>query len=459
MSHWQLLELDPDADERSIKRAYARLLKRHRPDEDPDAFQRLREAYEASLEEARWRAQLDEDEDEAYIEPPLTSSEPTLEYAPQASSAAPVDIAPAVRPPEPSLEQMQEWLAEGKERQVVDALRDWLASDWLLPFERREQFEQNVLDLLDGAPHWSPAFFEGVCEAMGWDEAQGNLPCEYWRWDRFIRRCELQAMEDAVRNDLVRNDDDKALGQPAALLLKPLSDRRRRAMADGFSGHDWQRFTQIAETIEYQHPAMPERLGLIPLDNWRDWLPAVSFRPLLVFLWLALSLVILPSVISYSKSKGDLAAVLVIPLFVPGVIFLGLKAYRLWSMLAVPLAALDVSLSRWLLPQRLYRQGAGLLMLRHVLPALAPAALAYAWAGNSPWLRWVGPAVVFLGTLYFTNAVIRGGKIAIWDRAARAIKARFERLPWHLLRRQGILIVLAVIAMGLWVYMRNRPGL
>jgi len=454
MSHWQLLELTPDADERSIKRAYARLLKSHRPDEDPDAFQRLREAYEASLDEARWRAQLDDEDTGPLIEPALAASEPALEHA-----APQVDNPLATRPPEPSLQQMQAWLAEGKERQVMDALRHWLASDWLLPFERRDQFEQSVLDLLESTEHWSAAFFDGVCQAMGWDEAKGNLPCEYWRWDRFIRHCELHAMEEGVRNDLARNDDDKALGQPAALLLKPLSDSRRRALADGFTGHDWQRFTQLAETIEYQHPEMPERLGVTPLDNWRDWLPAATYRPVFVFLWLALSLVILPSLISYSKAKGDLAAMLVIPLFVPGVLFLGLRAYRLWSMLAVPMASIDVALSRWLLPHRVYRQGAGLLLLRHILPSLAPAVLAYAWAGDVLWLRWVGSAVVFLGTLYFTNGVLRGGKLSIWDRAARAIKARFARLPWHPLRRQGVLCFLAGIAMWVWVYLRLRPGL
>ncbi|PZR03084.1 MAG: hypothetical protein DI536_36380, partial [Archangium gephyra] len=44
-----MLEIDDDADERTIKRAYARLLKLTRPDEDPAGFQRLNEAYQAAL--------------------------------------------------------------------------------------------------------------------------------------------------------------------------------------------------------------------------------------------------------------------------------------------------------------------------------------------------------------------------------------------------------------------------
>lgn len=46
---WSVLDLEPGADERSVRRAYARILKEQRPDTDPDAFQRLRGAYEFAL--------------------------------------------------------------------------------------------------------------------------------------------------------------------------------------------------------------------------------------------------------------------------------------------------------------------------------------------------------------------------------------------------------------------------
>ena len=46
---WEVLGLSPRDDLRSIKRRYAQLLKQHRPDEDPQGFQQLREAYEAAL--------------------------------------------------------------------------------------------------------------------------------------------------------------------------------------------------------------------------------------------------------------------------------------------------------------------------------------------------------------------------------------------------------------------------
>lgn len=51
----RLLGLGPDADERAIKRAYAARLKTTRPDNDPEGFQALNEAYQAALDWVRSR--------------------------------------------------------------------------------------------------------------------------------------------------------------------------------------------------------------------------------------------------------------------------------------------------------------------------------------------------------------------------------------------------------------------
>jgi len=53
-SPWHILQLNPDsASEKDIKVAYARLIKLHRPDTDPEGFRRIREAYEISLSMVR----------------------------------------------------------------------------------------------------------------------------------------------------------------------------------------------------------------------------------------------------------------------------------------------------------------------------------------------------------------------------------------------------------------------
>lgn len=60
MSPWDRLELAPTSDTRAIKKAYARLLKQHRPDQDAVAFQQLHQAYKTALQLAEQQADVAE---------------------------------------------------------------------------------------------------------------------------------------------------------------------------------------------------------------------------------------------------------------------------------------------------------------------------------------------------------------------------------------------------------------
>ena len=46
---WDRLGIQPTGDRKTIKRAYTKLLRQYHPEEDPEGFQRLREAYEFAL--------------------------------------------------------------------------------------------------------------------------------------------------------------------------------------------------------------------------------------------------------------------------------------------------------------------------------------------------------------------------------------------------------------------------
>ncbi|MBL9142082.1 MAG: J domain-containing protein [Verrucomicrobiaceae bacterium] len=81
---WQILELDPcAASEKDIKIAYARLVKQHRPDTDPEGFRRVREAYEIGLEVIRGVAAEP-------TPPPAIAEEPSPIEAPIEAPAEPV---------------------------------------------------------------------------------------------------------------------------------------------------------------------------------------------------------------------------------------------------------------------------------------------------------------------------------------------------------------------------------
>ena len=64
MSCWTVLGLSADADVRTIKRQYAVLLKQTRPDDHPEGFQRLRDAYEQALAYKTWQRYEEQDEEQ-----------------------------------------------------------------------------------------------------------------------------------------------------------------------------------------------------------------------------------------------------------------------------------------------------------------------------------------------------------------------------------------------------------
>jgi hypothetical protein len=59
---WQILRIQATSDTGQIKKAYAKLAKQCRPEDDAMAFHTLRQAYEQALEMARWQSYADLDE-------------------------------------------------------------------------------------------------------------------------------------------------------------------------------------------------------------------------------------------------------------------------------------------------------------------------------------------------------------------------------------------------------------
>ncbi len=55
MNPWEILGIDPNASRRDVKRAYARLIKECRPEEDPERFETIRGAYERATNIAKAR--------------------------------------------------------------------------------------------------------------------------------------------------------------------------------------------------------------------------------------------------------------------------------------------------------------------------------------------------------------------------------------------------------------------
>lgn len=98
MSVWHILGIEPTGEERAIKRAYARKLKATRPEDDPAAFQRLRDAYESVLAMLRQEAYFQAQQEEA-VTPALADAPIAVDAAALVDAAVVVDTPAAIDTP------------------------------------------------------------------------------------------------------------------------------------------------------------------------------------------------------------------------------------------------------------------------------------------------------------------------------------------------------------------------
>ncbi len=203
-SLWDILGTEPTGDERALKReyatgderalkrAYAKRLKVTRPEDDPAAFQELREAYEYALRHAHlFAAELPE--------PQSAGAEAEAAEVPEAAPMEPADLwgviddaaqePPAelwgiiarepAPPPElwgvvaidPTQEAANLWqgcLAQTRHADASDVLARMLQDDAMLNLDVREEFDLCALRYCAGAGY-DLALRQALFEQLGWD--------------------------------------------------------------------------------------------------------------------------------------------------------------------------------------------------------------------------------------------------------------------------------------------------
>jgi len=186
-----LRRLAGEADERTIKRAYAKALKVIRPDEDPAGFQQLHEAYQRALAQCARRQEQRGGADGVTPFAPVTdvaeASDAGMVVAaapPQAAVAPhlqPVDLA---LPPQPDpRDAVSAMLREGAHA-VPAWFPAWLlthSSDW--SFDTRDAVAMHLLQVLRGGDVL-------MCESnvlamynlLGWNDIASGLDAGELRW-------------------------------------------------------------------------------------------------------------------------------------------------------------------------------------------------------------------------------------------------------------------------------------
>lgn len=183
-SFLERLGLDEDADDRAIRRAYARALKQIDQEADPAGFQTLREAYDAALMWLRYRD--DEEASDDQVDADATqAAAPAAAAGECAPEPAAVSVSEAQAPIEVARQLAHdvfaEFLARGEEiasgPQCADALvwinclRHSLDDARMVGIVAREIFEWHVAALL--AEGWRPgheALLVAAGQVFGWNE-------------------------------------------------------------------------------------------------------------------------------------------------------------------------------------------------------------------------------------------------------------------------------------------------
>jgi hypothetical protein len=122
---YQLLGVAPGVDARDLRRAYTRLIRTYKPEQHPDHFRRIREAYEYILRQLEFfrsfRVTPAEEESDAPSAPPADDADAP---EPEVIAVAPRPLTPAEPDPLDELNQLWQRVAHGDEAAVYRRLRE-----------------------------------------------------------------------------------------------------------------------------------------------------------------------------------------------------------------------------------------------------------------------------------------------------------------------------------------------
>lgn len=263
MNCWGVLDIERTDDIGLIRRAYARLLKQHNPEDDPEGFQRLRQAYDAAVqwaETAAARAEFVPTSAPASAPVDASESEPQRDGRERQFSAL---IAPVL-----------DALASGDEETALQLLTAAAADPRSVDFEWREAFERRLAAGLS-AHTMSAEFLDRVAQLFQWDAfvdfgSAGGMILS----DRLAEMQDGKAFLQDVKEQAANWGSDVVFerrGIAAALLTGPY---RPRLFC--FAALDWKIFSAMRDMISglqtFYAMEPPRDLDPQTVGWWQDYM-------------------------------------------------------------------------------------------------------------------------------------------------------------------------------------------
>ncbi|MEO6280023.1 hypothetical protein [Roseateles sp.] len=247
---WSLLGIAPTTELAAIKKAYALKLRVTRPDDDAEAYQALRGAYERAQQWLKWQQEAASEASEEPAAAPLLSEPPTE------PAAAPVEASEPLTPPELVVQPQHlidelslRWRRSGESA----LLHEWSAVQRELdqqPLSRHVEFSAAFAQWVLGTPALPDDFLKALNNHFGWlddfrTERQLGTPLAHALHEALDGRLRPMPVPEAVRELAAPLQAMAVLYQEGAgwwrqawlfFLLQPLLVRHRAVL-----GGDWLR--------------------------------------------------------------------------------------------------------------------------------------------------------------------------------------------------------------------------
>ncbi len=170
MTVWEILGIDPSDDERAIKKAYAKGLKKHHPEEDPEGYQRLREAYDAALNQAKHGITFPQpDEYDEYDE---YDEETENDWNPQFVETAEDTI---VHPVEGFMQEVQKLYDDFFARLDLEKWETLLQSDIVWDMQYSEPLQDRLIDFLTAHTFLPHSVWNLLEQTFQWTERKEEM--------------------------------------------------------------------------------------------------------------------------------------------------------------------------------------------------------------------------------------------------------------------------------------------